>query len=142
MYFFQARLFFHHPKYGVLDECTKYASNDIVQIWIIFFELNMKYFISFFCDSATSVDVEEHLYKLANEMGITVITSSQVTNERKAFNCVYKFGLSIHCLNVNMHFTATCPPTISFNGTETYWRGGRMGVMWNKPVRIWICWNL
>ncbi|XP_074591674.1 ABC transporter D family member 1-like [Curcuma longa] len=44
-----ARLFFHHPKYGVLDECT----------------------------NATSVDVEEHLYKLANEMGITVITSSQ-----------------------------------------------------------------
>ncbi|CAL9054400.1 unnamed protein product [Musa banksii] len=44
-----ARLFFHHPKYGVLDECT----------------------------NATSVDVEEHLYRLANEMGITVITSSQ-----------------------------------------------------------------
>lgn len=29
--------------------------------------------------SATSVDVEEHLYRLANEMGITVITSSQVS---------------------------------------------------------------
>jgi len=28
--------------------------------------------------SATSVDVEEHLYGLANKMGITVVTSSQV----------------------------------------------------------------
>ncbi|KAG2615837.1 hypothetical protein PVAP13_3NG049812 [Panicum virgatum] len=44
-----ARLFFHHPKFGILDECT----------------------------NATSVDVEEHLYKLATNMGITVITSSQ-----------------------------------------------------------------
>ncbi|WOL12707.1 ABC transporter D family member 1-like isoform X1 [Canna indica] len=44
-----ARLFFHHPKFGILDECT----------------------------NAISVDVEEHLYRLANEMGITVITSSQ-----------------------------------------------------------------
>ncbi|XP_008807661.1 ABC transporter D family member 1-like isoform X2 [Phoenix dactylifera] len=44
-----ARLFFHQPKFGILDECT----------------------------NAISVDVEEHLYRLANEMGITVITSSQ-----------------------------------------------------------------
>ncbi|XP_039123082.1 ABC transporter D family member 1-like isoform X1 [Dioscorea cayenensis subsp. rotundata] len=44
-----ARLFFHHPKFGILDECT----------------------------NATSVDVEEHLYQLATEMGITFITSSQ-----------------------------------------------------------------
>ncbi|AQK95650.1 ABC transporter D family member 1 [Zea mays] len=44
-----ARLFFHHPKFGILDECT----------------------------NATSVDVEEHLYRLATSMGITVITSSQ-----------------------------------------------------------------
>ncbi|KAK1294460.1 ABC transporter D family member 1 [Acorus calamus] len=44
-----ARLFFHHPKFGILDECT----------------------------NATSVDVEEHLYRLANEMGITVVTISQ-----------------------------------------------------------------
>ncbi|XP_010277351.1 PREDICTED: ABC transporter D family member 1 [Nelumbo nucifera] len=44
-----ARLFFHNPKFGILDECT----------------------------NATSVDVEEHLYKLANEMGITVVTTSQ-----------------------------------------------------------------
>lgn len=44
-----ARLFFHKPRFGILDECT----------------------------NATSVDVEEHLYKLANSLGITVITSSQ-----------------------------------------------------------------
>ncbi|MCO5604122.1 hypothetical protein L7F22_058282 [Adiantum nelumboides] len=44
-----ARLFFHQPKYGILDECT----------------------------NATSVDVEEHLYKLASSMGITVVTISQ-----------------------------------------------------------------
>ncbi|KAL9669098.1 hypothetical protein QQ045_006639 [Rhodiola kirilowii] len=44
-----ARLFFHKPKYAILDECT----------------------------NATSVDVEEHLYTIANELGITVVTSSQ-----------------------------------------------------------------
>ncbi|KAF8404262.1 hypothetical protein HHK36_009144 [Tetracentron sinense] len=44
-----ARLFFHDPKFGILDECT----------------------------NATSVDVEEHLYRLAKEMGITFVTSSQ-----------------------------------------------------------------
>ncbi|CAJ1938097.1 unnamed protein product, partial [Sphenostylis stenocarpa] len=44
-----ARLFFHSPKFGILDECT----------------------------NATSVDVEEHLYGLAKDMGITVVTSSQ-----------------------------------------------------------------
>ncbi|KAL8167833.1 hypothetical protein V2J09_009332 [Rumex salicifolius] len=44
-----ARLFFHKPKFGILDECT----------------------------NATSVDVEEHLYQLATDQGITVVTSSQ-----------------------------------------------------------------
>lgn len=44
-----ARLFFHKPKFGILDECT----------------------------NATSVDVEEQLYRLANDMRITVVTSSQ-----------------------------------------------------------------
>ncbi|CAA2998788.1 ABC transporter D family member 1 [Olea europaea subsp. europaea] len=44
-----ARLFFQKPQFGILDECT----------------------------NATSVDVEEHLYRLANNTGITVITSSQ-----------------------------------------------------------------
>uniref|UniRef100_A0A7I4B8A9 ABC transporter domain-containing protein n=1 Tax=Physcomitrium patens TaxID=3218 RepID=A0A7I4B8A9_PHYPA len=45
-----ARLFFHHPKFGILDECT----------------------------NATSVDVEEGLYKKAQSLGISVITISQV----------------------------------------------------------------
>ncbi|KAE9604779.1 putative fatty-acyl-CoA-transporting ATPase [Lupinus albus] len=44
-----ARLFFHEPKFGILDECT----------------------------NATSVDVEEHLYGVAKDMGITFVTSSQ-----------------------------------------------------------------
>lgn len=44
-----ARLFFHKPRFGILDECT----------------------------NATSVDVEEHLYRLAKDAGITVVTSSQ-----------------------------------------------------------------
>ncbi|XP_016652727.1 PREDICTED: ABC transporter D family member 1-like, partial [Prunus mume] len=46
-----ARLFFHKPKFAILDECT----------------------------NATSVDVEEQLYRLAKDMGITVVTSSQVS---------------------------------------------------------------
>ncbi|XP_051117448.1 ABC transporter D family member 1-like [Andrographis paniculata] len=44
-----ARLFFHKPHFGILDECT----------------------------NATSVDVEEHLYSVASDLGITVLTSSQ-----------------------------------------------------------------
>jgi ABC-type uncharacterized transport system fused permease/ATPase subunit len=53
----QARLFFHRPKFGVLDECT----------------------------NATSVEVEEYLYRTAQALGITVITISQVRRpgERK-----------------------------------------------------------
>lgn len=44
-----ARLFYHKPKFGVLDECT----------------------------SAVSVDVEEKLYRIAAERGIACITLSQ-----------------------------------------------------------------
>ncbi len=44
-----ARLFFHRPKFGVLDECT----------------------------NATSVDVEEHLYQYAAQLGITLVTITQ-----------------------------------------------------------------
>ena len=44
-----ARLFFHRPKYGVLDECT----------------------------SAVSVDVEKGLYESAYKRGITCVTISQ-----------------------------------------------------------------
>eukprot|EP00897_Mesotaenium_endlicherianum_P010717 jgi/Mesen1/9674/ME000674S09277 len=44
-----ARLFFHRPKFGILDECT----------------------------NATSVDVEESLYRKAQRLGITAVTISQ-----------------------------------------------------------------
>ncbi|KAK9098569.1 hypothetical protein Syun_025614 [Stephania yunnanensis] len=44
-----ARLFFHKPRFGILDECT----------------------------NATSIDVEEQLYSLAKSRGITFVTSSQ-----------------------------------------------------------------
>eukprot|EP00252_Welwitschia_mirabilis_P019071 TRINITY_DN4324_c0_g1_i1.p1 TRINITY_DN4324_c0_g1~~TRINITY_DN4324_c0_g1_i1.p1 ORF type:complete len:404 (-),score=99.02 TRINITY_DN4324_c0_g1_i1:418-1629(-) len=44
-----ARLFFHNPKFGILDECT----------------------------NATSIDVEEQLYRHAQSLGITVVTISQ-----------------------------------------------------------------
>lgn len=44
-----ARLFFHKPRFGVLDECT----------------------------NATSVDVEQQLYEHAQSLGITMVTISQ-----------------------------------------------------------------
>ena len=44
-----ARLFWHKPRFGVLDECT----------------------------SAVSIDVEERLYRAAEAYGITSITLSQ-----------------------------------------------------------------
>ncbi len=44
-----ARLFYQHPKFGVLDECT----------------------------NATSVDIEEQLYKHAAKLGITLVTITQ-----------------------------------------------------------------
>jgi ABC-type uncharacterized transport system fused permease/ATPase subunit len=46
-----ARLFYHGPRFGVLDECT----------------------------NATSVDVEEHLYQHAEALGITLVTITQRT---------------------------------------------------------------
>jgi ABC-type uncharacterized transport system fused permease/ATPase subunit len=53
-----ARLFFHHPKFGILDECT----------------------------NATSVDVEESLYKRAQALGIAVVTISQVCSNFMYFH--------------------------------------------------------
>ncbi|CAG9462286.1 unnamed protein product [Pedinophyceae sp. YPF-701] len=46
-----ARLFFHKPKFAVLDECT----------------------------NATSVDIEECLYQRAQELGVTMVTITQRT---------------------------------------------------------------
>lgn len=46
-----ARLFFHRPQFGILDECT----------------------------NAVSVDVEEALYEHATALGITLVTISQRT---------------------------------------------------------------
>ena len=50
-----ARLFFHKPRFAILDECT----------------------------NATSVDVEEHLYQLATDRGITLVTITQRTGEHR-----------------------------------------------------------
>jgi ABC-type uncharacterized transport system fused permease/ATPase subunit len=61
----QARLFFHHPKFGILDECT----------------------------NATSVDVEESLYKRAQALGIAVVTISQVCSNLVYFTVGFCFGV-------------------------------------------------
>lgn len=39
--------------------------------------------------SATSVEVEEHLYRLANEMGITIVTTSQVSISYSFLLCCF-----------------------------------------------------
>lgn len=95
------------------------------------------------CYSATSVDVEEHLYRLAKEKGITVLTSSQVriTDSSERFVCWFQ------C--VNMLFVSICPDicfspscplllnleacshTIPLHWVETDRRWREMGVMLN-----------
>ena len=59
-----ARLFFHEPKFAVLDECT----------------------------SAVSVDVEEKLYRAAHDRGITSITISQRLALEEFHNKELKMG--------------------------------------------------
>jgi len=59
-----ARLFYHNPKFAILDECT----------------------------SAVSVDVEEKLYRAAKERGITSITISQRLALEEFHNQELKMG--------------------------------------------------
>ena len=73
-----ARLIYHHPKFAILDECT----------------------------SAVSIDVEEKLYRAANERGITSITISQRlaleefhTRELRMGDCEGEKGWSIRMID-------------------------------------------
>ena len=73
-----ARLFYHNPKFAILDECT----------------------------SAVSIDVEEKLYRAANERGITSITISQRlaleefhTRELRMGDCEGEKGWSIRMID-------------------------------------------
>ena len=76
--------------------------------------------------SATSVDVEEHLYRLAKEMGITVVTSSQVSHIKsslKALVLLYsptKLVLlgSFPLMNQNLYLVLQHPAIIPFNSVE------------------------
>ena len=101
----QARLFFHHPKFGILDECTKYEFvmklsqlfllNNVVDNFVAW----LSYYLFTLLYSATSVDVEEHLYQLATEMGITFITSSQVNISKFQFYFSTVYFLVTICTN-------------------------------------------
>ena len=73
-----ARVFYHKPKFAILDECT----------------------------SAVSIDVEEKLYRAANERGITSITISQRlaleefhTRELRMGDCEGEKGWSIRVID-------------------------------------------
>lgn len=57
-----ARLFYHRPKFAVLDQV---GSHPVWRLSLIK------------CTDAVSIDVEEQLYQLAESLGITIITISQ-----------------------------------------------------------------
>jgi hypothetical protein len=67
-------------------------------------------FIVIYC-SATSVDVEEHLYRLATNMGITVITSSQVSISEDRGKVSVAIGVSVVCLSLCIR---DCKPACQF----------------------------
>lgn len=69
--------------------------------------------------SATSVDVEEHLYQLANKMGITVVTTSQVSNQAH-FCCVSPSTSCIHHIHTLLHMLGFSqrPALIPFHSLE------------------------
>jgi hypothetical protein len=70
------------PKFGILVECIKYVFYHNVLLTFPFsflFAYQLLWVLKFVLDcSATTVDVEEHMYRLATNMGTPVVTSSQV----------------------------------------------------------------
>ena len=58
-----ARLYYHHPKYAILDECS----------------------------SAVSIDVEDKMYSHAKSLGITLITVSHRKSLWKFHDYIIKF---------------------------------------------------
>lgn len=74
-----ARLFYHRPKYAVLDQVSR---DPCISVTL----LNTMQ-----CTDAVSVDVEEQLYQLAEEQGITIITISQ----RSALTSHHKMELQL-----------------------------------------------
>lgn len=107
--------------------------------------------------SATSVDVEEHLYRLATSMGITVITSSQVSiwtipatkfpdggepskNQRRCWICcrfIHNLFSEMNwsfCWNFSPIITAACFDTLPCLGAEAHWRRRELGAMCDPEV--------
>lgn len=61
-----ARLYYHHPTYAILDECT----------------------------SAVSIDVEDKMYSYAKKIGITLITVSHRKSLWKFHDYIIQFNES------------------------------------------------
>lgn len=68
-----ARLLFHAPRFGVLDQVCVHREEEVCLLW-----WNQSQYLGLLqCTDAVSVDVEEHLYRLAERQGITIVTISQ-----------------------------------------------------------------